>query len=1391
MVAIVSAATQSRFAETDAQSDEVVISEILQVYEACISGSWRHLLTDSSTLVLFEACNQIKSQLRHSKLLRRTAERVMNQILKQSLFSILSRVRNGEPLDDLSMESVDQVIEKLHESRTSAGLPSLVKMFASLFSSAAGSLVQEDPLTRSWHNLTWCLNLINECLEMAGSDANRLGLLTKLFFDDLCFLLLKTAEADDLVVQCCTQKLLHTLIVACHLTYRVHWEVLISFIYLRGLTDPNASLVKIEMLLEGLRDLAAKSDLFPRLFYNCDCRLEGTPLCFSLCQVVCQLCASNIFESREWIQVLALDVLTTAWNGILTAFQDAANNEAQSAGGESDQMSVQFSILRKREYGLAIEAFNQKPSKGLQILKDKVIQKPSSDSWAEDFARFLRQSTSLDMVKVGEVLGKHDSDSKDILQEFVKLFDFRELTLDSAVRMFLGSFRLPGEAQQIDRIINAFATQYFEDNKNHGILSNPDAVYVLSFSVIMLQTDLHNPFIKQKMSVEDFIRSNRGINNNADLPADYLTVLYNNIAAEPIQTNPDRSFTGVWHLYRWKDICRRAEKEGNTLPLPQPLHSTDLFPQMVMTLTPSMLSAISSVLERSSQLSLLDLSLDAMLLLANLCSHAHVYDLLDQVVSVLYARSFGVSGSSLVLFASQLKIQLIAMAFFGVAKQHGDAIRSGWRSVVAALAQVALWGLLRDGLQENQDLIQHRRKHSALNNNTKGIAKQGSMSRFLQKVSNYLSFYDEPEEEHRGHEPSAMANQRLQGEQQSPQYVEAHAKATECVQALRLPELIAETKFLGSHALEWIVQALVEEVQSEFNSEERSVWILWLLMEVVLRNRDRVHVTWPIVRYPLMNFLRPPTGEDNGFNVENAPWLLQSTVVFLFRLSLRVLHRDEIRDELIQCLTSLLLLDITPYLDLIAESISQLVQSNAEEIRSVAGWVTILQLLERTASSIESSAIGFDALAWIVDHRQLSLVADENQSHVEALLRALRTYAVTPCAADPQRNFKAVDLISNVHQWYLSSMHLNQVMDESVRKTNEPKLVHYDSAASSSSVDSLTATFELVQNSNHTVGSTFKADGTSKDWWFVLDSLKVVVLDIADVRDQHAAKLRQEALQSQSSRHHSNPAVGSGVGSSFGIDEELQYHALIALQRGLLDSSLKDVVNAISWFACFNTVVLKVISKLPEKQSVSDRTLVMAVNLLSKVFLLQMTFSQDLPADDFHKMWLRVLRTILSYIHLGQTRKSDLLAETAIECLKNLLRVMVMSGELTPLSAADIPPSPIPISASSALSSLPVFSLFTSKHIPPPPPPSADRINTEWIQLTWQAVEPFCGELQSELQEELRLNELAKAGSSDIVLPSEQQQLPEVTVTTTAPTSAEDGQTHAADTEPAQTTQEA
>jgi brefeldin A-inhibited guanine nucleotide-exchange protein len=81
------------------------------------------------------------------------------------------------------------------------------------------------------------------------------------------------------------------------------------------------------------------------------------------------------------------------------------------------------------------------------------------------------------------------------MHAYVDAMDFAGMSIDDAIRKFLADFRLPGEAQKIDRLMEKFAERFFLDNPGN-VFKSADVAYVLAFSVIMLNTDAHNPGVK-------------------------------------------------------------------------------------------------------------------------------------------------------------------------------------------------------------------------------------------------------------------------------------------------------------------------------------------------------------------------------------------------------------------------------------------------------------------------------------------------------------------------------------------------------------------------------------------------------------------------------------------------------------------------------------------------------------------------------------------------------------------------------------------------------------------------------------------------------------------------------------------------------------------------------
>ncbi|XP_048854687.1 cytohesin-2-like [Brienomyrus brachyistius] len=191
-------------------------------------------------------------------------------------------------------------------------------------------------------------------------------------------------------------------------------------------------------------------------------------------------------------------------------------------------------ILEKnRHVAMGRKKFNMDPKKGILFMVQNNLLRHTS----EDIAQLLYKGEGLNKTAIGDYLGERDDFNIQVLQTFLGLHEFAGFNLVQALRQFLWSFRLPGEAQKIDRMMEAFAQRYCQCNP--GVFQNIDTCYVLSFSIIMLNTSLYNPNVRDKPSVDRFISMNRGINDGGNLPDDLLRNLYKSIKNEPFKIPED------------------------------------------------------------------------------------------------------------------------------------------------------------------------------------------------------------------------------------------------------------------------------------------------------------------------------------------------------------------------------------------------------------------------------------------------------------------------------------------------------------------------------------------------------------------------------------------------------------------------------------------------------------------------------------------------------------------------------------------------------------------------------------------------------------------------------------------------------------------------------------
>ena len=218
---------------------------------------------------------------------------------------------------------------------------------------------------------------------------------------------------------------------------------------------------------------------------------------------------------------------------------------------------AQYEILRKRQYRVGLNLFNKHPpERGIQYLIDNGFIDVSLLSYANAsafsdsaltaldtteaadgslpaehrehqlaaaVAHFLLTRKGLSKQMIGEYLGNLQRPFNQlVLRYFVRQLDLGGLLVDVALRKFQTYFRFPGEAQKIERLVEVFAEKYYQCNFEcgiHPVLANAgagqrsmtkDEIFILAFAIIMLNTDLHVPNNKRRMTPQQWLKNLKG-----------------------------------------------------------------------------------------------------------------------------------------------------------------------------------------------------------------------------------------------------------------------------------------------------------------------------------------------------------------------------------------------------------------------------------------------------------------------------------------------------------------------------------------------------------------------------------------------------------------------------------------------------------------------------------------------------------------------------------------------------------------------------------------------------------------------------------------------------------------------------------------------------------------
>ncbi|WWC88824.1 uncharacterized protein L201_003737 [Kwoniella dendrophila CBS 6074] len=586
---------------------------------------------------------------------------------------------------------------------------------------------------------------------------------------------------------------------------------------------------------------------------------------------------------------------------------------------EDDVGRFESAKQRKNTLQDGIKKFNFKPKRGIASLVEHGFIRSNSP---QDIARFLHSNDGLSKAMIGEYLGEGDEDHIAIMHAFVDMLDFSKTNFTDALRMYLQSFRLPGEAQKIDRFMLKFAERYIHGNPD-TFFANADAAYIHAFAIIMLNTDAHNPNLKTKrMTKAEFVKNNRGINDGKDLPQEYLEATYDEIQNNEIKMKdeievPQTTSTGGGLSSVGRDLQKEAyvaqsenmasktesilkamvkqQRRGLFKPTDQQFHTASRLEHvqfMFQVAWMPFLAGISAPLQETDDLDVVNLCLDG------LKAAIKIVCLFDMELE----RNAFVTTLAKFTFLNNLgemkpkNVEAIK-TLLDVAVSDGNNLKASWKDVLVCVSQLERMQLISSGMDVPD-----------LNRTSSSSDKRKSTT-----ITRKRGPADEVAEESRSSQVTVAADM-----------------------------VFSTSKNLSGSAIVDFVQALSEvsweEIQSSGSSARPRMFSLQKLVEISYYNMGRIRLEWSNIWLIL--------GEHfNQVCCHNNPNVSFFALDALRQLAMNFLEKEELthfkfqKDFLRPFEYTIINNKNSDAREMVLQCLQQMIQSKVKNLRS--GWRTM------------------------------------------------------------------------------------------------------------------------------------------------------------------------------------------------------------------------------------------------------------------------------------------------------------------------------------------------------------------------------------------------------------------------------------------------------------------
>uniref|UniRef100_A0A0D9W1V7 SEC7 domain-containing protein n=1 Tax=Leersia perrieri TaxID=77586 RepID=A0A0D9W1V7_9ORYZ len=1220
VLAAVSGCRVDRIADPGAE--EAVLLRVLQVLAALLRARAAPLLPDHAVCNAVNTCFQVvqhaASSGRGSELLQRTARHCMHEIL-QAVFARLPDIpATNEEDDDLSVSAAAAGFGARAMADIFNFLCSLLLNAPDMVATGDGhgAFITEEDVE------LFSLVLINSAIELGGESIGKHPKLLRLIQDDLFYHLIRYAtDSSPLVLSmiCSTALNLYHFL---RRFLKLQLEAFFTYVLLRlgaGGGGPQLQ----EVAVEGLISFCRQPTFVIEMYVNYDC----DPLMKNVYEEVGKLlCKAAFPASTPMLNTVQLQ----AFEGLVNMLTTIADNVEVDKAPDQSAYAVDISDyrlfwterwdaaakdtwvdfvrkrkVRKKKVAIAANHYNRDEKKGMEFLKlCHLVPTPMEP---RSMAYFLRYSPGLDKNKIGEYLGDPEELSLNVLKEFTETFDFTGVILDTALRTYLETFRLPGESQKIQRILEAFSERFFEQQTTE-VFATKDAAFILCYSLIMLNTDLHNPQVKKKMSEEDFIRNNRAINAGKDLPREYLSELFHSISSNAITVFSQGAATVDMTASRWADLVKRSRAVEPFTPCD---FKHKLSREVFVAVSGPAVATLAAIFDYTDDEETLRQCVEGLISVARIARYG-LEDVLDELLCCLckfttLLNPYATTEETLFTFSNELKPRMATLALFTIANRFGDSIRGAWKNIVDCLLKLKRLKLLPSSSSERDSSAA---AGVIFPSSHRGVGTSRHVSGMIGRFSQFLSL------DSGGGDSSLLLSVGSEFENN-----------LKIIQQCRIGSIFTETGRLPDESVQNLGRALIFAAGGrgqKFSTpveEEETVGFCWDLIAVVSSaNVHRFAIFWPHLHDCFAAVSQLPLFSPCPF--------AEKAIVALFNVAVKLLlsgdgnnggdQQRRVAEELVFKSINLMWKLDKEILDTCCEGISEcivklLMAENAGGIQTPIGWKTVLHLLSVTGRHPETFDQSVAAMIKLMNDGAQVVTRFNYAACIEAAF-GFAALKISPLDISTRILQLMADSVNWLIQWHKSGY--------SDPGTNNSWYSNNSSTSSSTSSSSSMAMMDVVDPSARMMMGNLATNMFIK----LAEALRKTSL------------VRREEIRNQ--------AV-SELGRAFAI-----------AAAGELD------FGPTGSLACFNLVIFAMVDDLHEKTLEYSRregaeretrsmegTLAAATQLLADVFVLFLpTLAQG---AGFRTFWLGVLRRLDTCI------KSDLAAGGGAGVMQELVPMML------------------------------------------------------------------------------------------------------------------------------------